>query len=257
LTNQDTTLATPPVEETLSLAELARALHIELKLDSGQIARTVALLDEGNTIPFIARYRKEVTGSLDEVQIQTIADRAGALRALHERKADVRRLIDGQGKLTPELDAAITAATTLKEVEDLYLPYRPKRKTRASVARDRGLAPLADLILQQPILPGDPARLLEEQARPFLNAEKGVDTSLEAYAGARDIVAEVIAEDANVRGSMRAVFFKQSSISAKVADADTLAEKDPNGVYRLYYDFNESVARLVPHRVLALNRAER
>ena len=257
LTNQDTTLTTSPVEETLSLAELARALHLELKLDSGQIARTVALLDEGNTIPFIARYRKEMTGSLDEVQIQAIADRAGALRALHERKADVRRLIDGQGKLTSELAAAITAATTLQEVEDLYLPYRPKRKTRASVAREKGLAPLADLIVQQPILPGDPETLLEEHARPFLNAELGMETSLEAYAGARDIAAEIIAEDASVRGSMRAVFFKQSSISAKVADPDTLNEKDPNGVYRLYYDFNESVVRLVPHRVLALNRAER
>ncbi|HEY6540306.1 MAG TPA: Tex family protein [Ktedonobacteraceae bacterium] len=257
MTNQETTLTTSPVEETLSLAELARALHLELKLDSGQIARTVALLDEGNTIPFIARYRKEVTGSLDEVQIQAIADRAGALRALHERKADVRRHIDGQDKLTPELDAAITAATTLQEVEDLYLPYRPKRKTRASVAREKGLTPLADLIVQQPILSGDAEKLLEEHARPFLNVEKGVETSLEAYAGACDIAAEVIAEDANVRGTMRIVFFKQSSISAKVADADTLAQKDPNGVYQLYYDFNESVVRLVPHRVLALNRAER
>ncbi len=257
MTNQDSTLTTTTHEETLSLTELARALHIELKLDSGQIARTVALLDEGNTIPFIARYRKEVTGSLDEVQIQAIADRAGALRALHERKADVRRLIDGQGKLTPELVAAITAATTLQEVEDLYLPYRPKRKTRASVAREKGLAPLADLILQQPLLSGNAEKQLEEQARPFLNAGKGVDTSLEAYAGARDIVAEVIAEEASVRGDMRVVFFKQSAISAKVADADKIAEKDPNGVYQLYYDFNESVTKLVPHRVLALNRAER
>src|SRR5579859_4511196 len=193
LTNQDTTI---PTEETLSLTELARALHIELKLDSGQIARTVALLDEGNTIPFIARYRKEVTSSLDEVQIQAIADRAGALRALHERKADVRRLIHGQGKLTPELAAAITAATTLQEVEDLYLPYRPKRKTRASVAREKGLTPLADLILQQPESSGERTALLEQLAHPFLDTEKGVNTIQEAYAGARDIVAEVIAEDA-------------------------------------------------------------
>src|ERR1700737_2712754 len=152
LTNQDTTLATSTTssEETLSLTELARALHIELKLDSAQITRTVALLDEGNTIPFIARYRKEVTGSLDEVQIQAIADRALALRTLHDRKGDVTRLIAGQGKLTPELASAIGAAITLQEVEDLYLPYRPKRKTRASVAREKGLAPLADIILRQP-----------------------------------------------------------------------------------------------------------
>src|SRR6202011_2999074 len=192
---------------------------------------------EGNTIPFIARYRKEVTGSLDEVQIQAVADRAGALRALFERKADVRRLIDGQGKLTPELAAAITAASTLQEVEDLYLPYRAKRKTRASVAREKGLAPLADLILQQLELRGDPDTILEQQAQGFLNAEKGVDTSLEAYAGACDIVAEVIAEDANVRGSVRSSFFKRSTLSAKVADPDKIAEKDPNGVYQLYYDF--------------------
>src|SRR5437868_365275 len=239
------------------MAELAQTLGAELKLGSAQIARTVALLDEGNTIPFIARYRKEVTGSLDEVQIQAIADRAGALRALFERKADVRWLIDGQGKLTPELATAIAAASTLQEVEDLYLPYRPKRKTRASVAREKGLAPLADLILQQPELRGDIDALLEEQARPFLDPDKGVETSLEAYAGARDIAAEVIAEDANVRGSVRSAFFKRSAITAKVADAEKIAEKDPNGVYQLYYAFNESVTKLVPHRVLALNRAER
>src|SRR6266705_5309282 len=153
----------------LAITDLAQSLSKELGLQSGQVARTITLLDEGNTIPFIARYRKEVTGSLDEVQIQAIADRAGALRALFERKADVRRLIDGQGRLTPELAAAIAAASTLQEVEDLYLPYRPKRKTRASVAREKGLAPLADIILQLPELSGDAEALLEEYARPFLD----------------------------------------------------------------------------------------
>ncbi|MBV9713532.1 MAG: RNA-binding transcriptional accessory protein, partial [Ktedonobacteraceae bacterium] len=190
-------------------------LSRELSLNSGQVARTLALLDEGNTIPFIARYRKEVTGSLDEVQIQAIADRAAALRALHERKLDVHRLIDTQGKMTPELASSIAAATTLQEVEDLYLPYRQKRKTRASVAREKGLTPLADIILQQPEQIGDLEALLEQYAQPFLDAEKGVDTSLEAYAGASDIVAEVIAEDANVRGSVRASFFKHSGLGAK------------------------------------------
>jgi uncharacterized protein len=243
--------------ETLPLSELAATLSRELGLNNGQITRTVTLLDEGNTLPFIARYRKEVTGSLDEVQIQAIADRATALRALFERKSDVRRLIEAQGKLTPELQSAILAATTLQEVEDLYLPYRVKRKTRASVAREKGLAPLADLLLQQAEMPGDRERVLEEQARPFLNAEKGVDTSLEAYAGARDIAAEVIAEDANVRGSVRATFFKQAAMTAKAPDLEKIAEKDPKGVYQLYYEFNESVTKLVPHRVLALNRGER
>ena len=262
MTTQDHTLegespksATPV--ETLPLPELARILSQELGLNNGQIVRTIALLDEGNTIPFISRYRKEVTDSLDEVQIQAIADRATALRAIFERKSDVRRLIEGQGKLTPELDSAILAATTLQEVEDLYLPYRPKRKTRASVAREKGLAPLADLLLQQPEIQGDTAALLEEHASPFLNAEKGVDTSLEAYAGARDIAAEVIAEDANVRGMVRSTFFKQATLSAKAIDLEKVAEKDPKGVYQLYYDFNENITKLVPHRVLAINRGER
>jgi uncharacterized protein len=262
LTTQDSIiegvdLNTTTPGETLPLPELAATLSQELGLNNGQITRTITLLDEGNTIPFIARYRKEVTGSLDEVQIQSIADRATALRALFERKSDVRRLIEAQGKLTSELAGAILAATTLQEIEDLYLPYRPKRKTRASVARAKGLAPLADLILQQFEQTGDRELFLEEQARPFIDAEKGVDTSLEAYAGARDIVAEVIAEDANVRGSMRATFFKQAALTAKAIDPEKIAEKDPKGVYQLYYDFNENVTKLVPHRVLALNRGER
>ncbi len=256
-TNSLASFATDTSHEPLAIADIASTLSAELNIASGQIARTIALLDEGNTIPFIARYRKEVTGSLDEVQIQAIADRAAALRALHERKQDVRRLIDAQGKLTGELAAALAAATTLQEVEDLYLPYRPKRKTRASVAREKGLAPLAGIILQQPVLPGDSAALLEEYARPFLDAEKGVDTSLEAYAGACDIVAEVIAEDASVRGSVRASFFKRAVLEAKAIDPEKLAQKDPNGVYQLYYDFHEEVTKLVPHRILALNRAER
>ena len=234
-TNQtDGATTLPPPQETLSLPDLARILSKELSLNSGQIARTIALLDDGNTIPFIARYRKEVTDSLDEVQIQAIADRSASLRALHERKLDVHRLIDTQGKMTPELAASLASATTLQEVEDLYLPYRQKRKTRASVAREKGLAPLADSILQQSEQAGDLDALLEHYAQPFLNAEKGVDTSLEAYAGAADIVAEVIAEDANVRGSVRTSFFRRSTLGTKVVEPDKLSEKDPNGVYQLY-----------------------
>lgn len=256
-TQEETTPESSLPAETLPIEELARVIGAESNLHAGQVARTIALLDEGNTVPFIARYRKEATGSLDEVQIQAIADRAAALRALHQRKADVRRLIDAQGKLTPEIEAALAAATTLQQVEDIYLPYRPKRKTRASVAREKGLAPLADFILQQLELAGDRAALLEQHAQPFIDPEKGVNTLQEAYAGARDIVAETLAEDANVRGSMRAAFFKSSTLSANVAEPEKLAEKDPNRVYELYYDFNESVTRLVPHRILALNRAER
>jgi len=250
------TSSTAASEITLSLSDIAQTISSELSLNREQVKQTIALLDEGNTIPFISRYRKEATGSLDEVQIQAIADKAASIRALYERKTDVRRLIDEQGKLTPELASAVTAATTLQQIEDIYLPYRPKRKTRASVAREKGLAPLAEIILRQPELTGDSAAQLEEYARPFLNAEKGVDTELEAYAGASDIVAEVIAEDANVRSNVRAVFFKQSALSAKASDPEKIAEKDPNGVYQLYYDFDEPVIKLVPHRILALNRAE-
>lgn len=259
LTTQEhpSTQTSPSTDDTLSLNDITQILSSELKLRREQILNTVRLLDEQNTIPFIARYRKEMTGSLDEVQIQAIADRTAMLRALHERKADVRRLINEQGKLTPELATAIASATTLQEVEDLYLPYRPKRKTRASVAREKGLTPLAELILRQPVLNGEQTAVLEEQARPFLNPEKGVDTDVEAYAGACDIVAEIIAEDANVRGRVRTTYFKQSAVRAKVANPDTLTEKDPNGVYQLYYTFDESITKLVPHRILALNRAER
>lgn len=253
----DQTAALQTSEKTLSVSAIAQTLSPELSIQREQIARTIALLDEGNTIPFIARYRKEATGSLDEVQIQTIADRLASLRALYERKQDVHRLIETQGKLTLELETALGAATTLQEVEDLYLPYRPKRKTRASVAREKGLAPLADIILQQRELNGDADTIREEYALPFLSAEKGVDTSLEAYAGACDIAAEVIAEDASVRRNMRTTFFKRSTIGTRLVDPDKIAEKDPNGVYQLYYEFNEEVTKLVPHRVLALNRAER
>lgn len=245
-----------PVEAVLTVEDIARILSIELGLGKDQIARTIGLVDEGNTTPFIARYRKEVTDSLDEVQIQTITDRTAALRALFERKQDVHRLIAGQGKLTAELAVALEAAKTLQEVEDLYLPYRQKRKTRASVAREKGLTPLAEIILQQPEVAGSADAVLQEHALPFLDAEKGVETSLEAYAGARDIVAELIAEDANVRGGVRTTFFRQAAMGSRVVDAEKVAEKDPTGVYRLYYEFNENVTRLVPHRVLALNRGE-
>jgi protein Tex len=241
----------------LSVEDIARILSSELKLGHGQIARTIALIDEGNTTPFIARYRKEVTESLDEVQIQAIVDRTAALRALFERKQDVHRLIEAQGKLTPELSAALEKARTLQAVEDLYLPYRQKRKTRASVAREKGLAPLAEIILQQQEISGVAETALEEYALPFLNAEKGIETSLEAYAGASDIVAELVSEDANVRGNVRTTFFHHSAVGSRAGDPAKVAEKDPNGLYRLYYEFNENITKLVPHRILALNRGER
>jgi uncharacterized protein len=244
--------------ETLAPDDLARVLALELSIKPTQALRTLELLDAGNTVPFIARYRKEMTGNLDEVQIQAVADRAESLRALHERKLDVLRTISDQGKLTTELATAITSATTLQAVEDLYLPYRPKRKTRASVARERGLQPLADLILQQQRLPGAPADALEQAAQPFVNADLGVDSVAAALAGARDICAETITEDATVRSDVRILFFREGGVRARLTvDEERAAEKDPRGVYRLYYDFTEPVSRMAPHRTLALNRAER
>jgi uncharacterized protein len=249
-----TTLEELGFPETMASDAIAQMVAGELKIKPGAVLRTLALLDEGNTVPFIARYRKEMTGNLDEVQILSIADRAEALRSLHARKHDVLRLISAQGKLVAELAGAIIEAPTLQAVEDLYLPYRPKRKTRASVARERGLQPLADLILAQ-TRSGDSALVLAEA---FVNIERGVDSASAALSGARDICAEVITEDATVRGDTRQLFFKEGMARAKLTvDAEQAATKDPKGVYRLYYDFAEPVTRLVPHRTLALNRAER
>ena len=227
---------------------VARAAR-ELSLPAHHVAGAAELLDAGNTIPFIARYRKEATGGLDEVQLQAIQDRLEYLRNLEKRRADVLRLIDEQGKLTPELEEKIRKAELLHELEDLYLPYRPKRRTRASVAREKGLGPLADLILAQAVVEGS----LEEQGRPFLNEELGLGTLEQVYAGARDIVAEVVAEDADVRGRVRDLFFREAPLTAKLADPD----KDPGQKYTLYYDFSEPAGRVPPHRVLAINRAER
>jgi protein Tex len=244
--------------ETLAPEEIARLLSAELGIKPGQLLRTLELLDGGNTVPFIARYRKEMTGNLDEVQIQAVADRAEALRNLHARKRDVLRLIAEQGKLTTELATAIVAAGTLQAVEDLYLPYRPKRKTRASVARERGLQPLADMILRQERLSGDATEALRAAAAAYVNAELGVESVEAALAGARDICAEQIMEDAAVRGDVRTLFFKEGGVKAKlVVEPERAAEKDAKGLYRLYYDFTEPVGRMVPHRTLALNRAER
>jgi len=239
---------------TLEPESIAATLATELAVKRTQVTHTLELLDAGNTVPFIARYRKEMTGNLDEVQIQAVADRAESLRALHARKHDVLRLIAEQGKLHADLAAAIMGAATLQAVEDLYLPFRPKRKTRASVARERGLQPLADLILRQERLPGDASAA----AQPFVNAELGVDSVAAALAGARDICAETAMEDPAVRGAVRALFLADGAISAKlVAATEDAGEKDPKGIYRLYYDFAEPVRRMVPHRTLALNRAER
>jgi uncharacterized protein len=220
----------------------------ELNVAPRQVEAAAALLDDENTIPFIARYRKEVTGGLDEEQLRAIAQRLAYLRQLAERKETVLRSIEAQGKLTPELQAAIEAATTLQQVEDLYRPYKPKRRTRATVARERGLEPLAGLILAQPTDVED----LEAMVQPFLSDE--VPTLKDAFAGARDIVAEVVTDDAEIRELARALARREDSyLGSTVADES----KDKRGVYRHYYGFAAQARTLKPHQVLAINRGEK
>ncbi|MCL4554469.1 MAG: RNA-binding transcriptional accessory protein [Actinobacteria bacterium] len=226
-------------------ATVAAALDVR----PAQVAAAVKLFDEKCTIPFVARYRKEVTGGLDEVLLEQIQDRVAYLRALSARKEEVRKTIEEQGKLTPELAAAIEVAATLQQVEDLYLPYRPKRRTRASIARERGLEPLATLILTQ----ARPEASLSALALPFVNEETGLASEEEVWAGARDIVAEVLAEDAAVRGALREAYAQEALLAARRDES----VPDPQGKYAMYYEYAEPLERAQPHRVLALNRAER
>ena len=222
------------------------AISAAAALPVSKVKAAVSLLDEGNTIPFIARYRKEMTGELDENELRTIEEKLQYMRNLEERKREVIRLIDEQGKLTGALKSSIEAAAKLQEVEDLYRPYRQKRKTRASVAKERGLEPLADWLWSQQ-RQGDP---LTEAVR-YVNADKGVSTPEEALQGAMDIVAENIADDAWIRSWIRKFTFDQSLLRSEVKKADE------ESVYEMYYDYQEPVKKLPPHRVLAINRGER
>ncbi|MFC3799555.1 Tex family protein [Cohnella sp. GCM10012308] len=238
-------------EATLPDAKLAAERMIaqiasELGLKPAQVRTVAGLLDEGNTIPFIARYRKEMTGELDENVLRAIEERRGYLKQLEDRKGEVLRLIDEQGKLTPELAKAIGAAVKLQELEDLYRPYRQKRKTRASVAKERGLEPLANWLLSQP-RQGD---LLHEAAR-YVDAAKGVGSAEEAIQGAMDIVAEGIADDADIRKWVRRFTWDQGVLQCKAKNTEA------ESVYEMYYKYSEPVKRLPPHRVLAINRGER
>ena len=227
--------------------DYAQTIAAELEIRPDQVARSVELFDEDNTVPFVARYRKEVTGGLDEAQLRTILERLTYLRNLAARKETVLRSIEEQGKLTDELRARIEAAATLQEVEDLYLPYKPKRRTRATVARERGLEPLADTMLAQELTEGD----LEEIAGSFLSDD--VPTPDDAYAGARDIIAETIAEDADTRAAVREQTRDQAWLVVSVADE----AKDERGVYQMYYDYRDKLSVIPPHRLLAINRGER
>jgi uncharacterized protein len=237
----------------ISKANQITALAKGLNIRPQQVAATVELLDSGNTLPFIARYRKEVTGGLDEEQIRQLADQLEKLRALDERRAAILRSVEEQGKLTPELQAQLEAAGTLTVLEDLYQPYKPKRRTRASEAREKGLQPLADLILKQDLFRGLSAtgeQLLDELAVPFLG--ENVPTAVEAWAGAADIVAETISDHAEVRRVAREKALQWGLLhSEKIEDAS-----DEKRIYELYYDFEMRVDRLRPHQVLAIQRGE-
>ncbi len=227
--------------------DIIKAIAKELNLTEEQVMHTVELLDQGNTVPFIARYRKEVTGSLDDVALRALEDRLGYLRKMDERRGEIAALIEAQGKLTPEIVGALDRAVTLVELEDIYRPYRPKRKTRASVARERGLGPLAELIAaQQPQY--DPT--IEEAAAAYINAEMGVETAEAAIAGALDILAEDIANEATYRKMLRAFTVENGALTTK-------AEKDEDSVYKDYYDFSEPIKKLRGHRVLAIQRGEK
>jgi len=225
---------------------IVQMLARELDQRAQHVQNVVDLLDEGNTIPFIARYRKELHGSMDDTVLRTLEERLQYLRSLEKRREEVRSAIEAQGKLTEALSAAIASAVTLAEVEDLYRPYKQKRRTRATVAREKGLAPLAELLFAQGRDCPDP---LEEAAK-YVDAEKGVETAEDALQGASDIIAETISDDAAIRKSLRELVLKRGQLVSKAA-----TEEDT--VYRLYYDFAQSIPRLQGHQILAINRGER
>lgn len=226
---------------------LEQIIAAELKIKPQQVHAALELLDGGNTIPFIARYRKEATGTLDEEALRSIEERAKYLRQLEERRTEILAAIEAQQKLTPELAAQINAAVKMQELEDLYLPYRPKKRTRAQIAREKGLEPLAELIIQQ----AQPPMPLEKLAMLHIDAEKGVNSIEDAWQGAMDIVAENISDNAAVRDFIRRELWKNAELASALSTDETAA-KD----FLMYSDYAEPVHRLQPHRILALNRGE-
>ncbi|WP_420491810.1 Tex family protein [Neobacillus niacini] len=227
--------------------QLLGKVAAELTISHKQVKSVISLLNEGNTVPFIARYRKEMTGALDEVQIRNIQERWQYIQNLEQRKEEVLRIIAEQGKLTDELTHNITKAEKLQEVEDLYRPYKQKRRTKATIAKEKGLEPFAEWLLTFPKTP------IEEKAKEFLSDEKEVFTVEEVIVGAKDIIAETISDDAEGRKWIRNETFKSGKVESVVKDAD----KDEKKVYEMYYEYEEPVNKIVPHRILALNRGEK
>ena len=226
--------------------EMIRILAAELDKDPKHIENVVQLLDEGNTIPFIARYRKELHGAMDDTTLRTLETRLQYLRGLQERRDTILSAIEAQGKLTPELKSAIARASTLAELEDIYRPYKQKRRTRATIAREKGLEPLANLLFAQKSGTPDPM----EPANDYVDPEKGVNTPEEALQGASDIIAEEISDSAALRKTLRLVVRRHGKIRSRQT-------VDEDSVYRLYYDFSQPVSRMQGHQVLAINRGEK
>lgn len=226
--------------------DIIKLLQEELQIKRTQVESTISLIEEGNTIPFIARYRKEVTGGLNDEVLRKFHERYTYLQNLEARKEQVMRLIDEQGKLSEELKLKIETATTATEVEDLYLPYKAKKRTRATIAKEKGLEPLAQLIKEQK------TPHIEEVAKEYIDEEKGVSSIQDALQGANDIIAEWISEDANFRSAIRKVTFNEGMILTKVKDAD----KDEKDVFKMYYEYSEKIKTMPGHRILAINRGE-
>lgn len=216
----------------------------ELKIKSSQVQQVIALLEDAKTVPFIARYRKEQTGSLDEVQIKAIEDRYAYMNQLADRKQEVLRSIEEQGKLTDDLRSQIEKATVLQRIEDIYRPYKQKKRTRATIAKEKGLEPLAQDILKWP------NATAESLAKDYETSELSIQ---DALAGASDILAELISDDAEVRSALREHYKKHGRIETKIKkQAD-----DEKSVFEMYYDYQEAVSKIVPHRTLAINRGEK
>ncbi len=225
--------------------DILKKLQEELEIRPSQVENTVKLLDEGNTVPFIARYRKEMTGSLDDQIIRRLSERLASLRNLEEKREQVKNAIAEQGSLTDELAAKLEQAETQTEIDDIYRPFRPKRRTRASIAKEKGLEPLAEMLWGQRLpVP------LEEYAAAFLDAEKGIETTEDALQGAKDILAERISDDAELRKLLRGELLKNGSLLSQKA-------KDEPSVYEMYYDYSEPLKKAAGHRILAMNRGEK
>lgn len=232
----------------LNNEKIFQMLSSELSISTKQIQNVIALLEDGNTVPFIARYRKEQTGALNEVEIRNISERWQYIQNLEKRKEEVIRLIEEQGKLTESLRNEILAAEKLQQVEDLYRPYRQKRRTKATIAKERGLEPLAKWIYSLPL-----AGSIEEEAEKYINEEKEIHTVEDALSGAKDIIAEWISDDPNYRQWIREQTLKEGMIVSTCKDE----EKDEKKVFEMYYQYEEPIKKIVPHRVLALNRGEK